>query len=115
MKHNSKQILDIIAGQGKERNATKAYKEVHPTASDNTARNNVSQLLKKPEAQIYLQEHINKASKKIVQLVDSKKEEIALRASESILNRELGTPRQVTENRSTSLNITIDLKGMNTE
>ena len=108
LKENSKRTLDIIAGQ-QQQNATLAYKIIHPQATDVTARNNVSQLLKKPEAQIYLQKHIVKAKTKIVELVDSKRENIALSASESILNRALGTPTQRIEQLSTTVNLNLDL------
>lgn len=110
LKQNSKQILDVIAGQTK-RNATKAYKEVHPTASTVTAATNAYKLLAKPEAQIYLEQHITKARNKVVELIDSPKENIALMASQDVLDRERGKARQVTEVRSTSLALTIDLTG----
>jgi len=103
LKENSKRILDIIASDP-AMNYTKAYKQVHPTASDVTARNNSSQLLKKPESQIYLQKHIQKAKNRIIQLVDSEKENIALQASESVLDRALGKPVQQTQN----INLNID-------
>lgn len=96
LKQNSKAILDVIASQDAQ-NATQAYKEIHPTASDVTARTNAHKLLKKPEAQIYLQRHIDKAKAKVVSLVDSKREEIALKASEAILDRSLGKATVVTE------------------
>lgn len=108
LKQNSKKILDVIAGQ-EAINATKAYKMVHPTASDVTARNNVSQLLKKPEAQIYLQKHIDKAKSKVVELIDSNKEQIALQASESVLDRALGKSTQRIESNSTTVNLNLDL------
>lgn len=90
-------------------NQTQAYKKVHPTASDNTARNNASQLLKKPEAQIYLQKHIDKAKEKIVSLVDSDNEQIALKASDSILDRQLGKATQQIQTTSQSISFNIDL------
>lgn len=110
LKRNSIQILDIIAGQ-EAQNATAAYKLVHPAANDNTARANSYKLMAKPEAQIYLQKHIDKARSKIVSLVDSQKENIALLASQDILDREHGKARQTTEVRSTSVAFSIDLSG----
>jgi len=107
LKTNSKRILDIIASD-KSMNQTQAYKQVHPNASDNTARNNASQLLKKPEAQIYLQKHIEKASNKIVELVNNDKPDIALRASQDILDRTQGKATIKTENTTyTDINITL--------
>jgi len=108
LKENSKRTLDIIAGQ-KKQNATAAYKEVHPNASDITAAVNSYRLLQKPEAQIYLEKHITKARNKVVQLVESKKEGIALQASEAVLDRALGKATQRTEVQTTGVTINIDL------
>jgi hypothetical protein len=108
LKHNSKKVLDIIAGQTKQ-NATQAYREVHPTASDITARVNSYKLMDKPSAQIYLQQHINKAKEKVVELIDSPKEQIALQASESVLDRALGKATQRTEVQTTGVILNIDL------
>lgn len=96
-------------------NQTEAYKQIHANASDNTARNNASQLLKKPEAQIYLQEHISKARNKVVSLIDDEKSDIALRASEAILDRALGKAVQRSEVHSTGVTLTIDLTSSLTE
>jgi hypothetical protein len=108
LKENSKRILDIMVSKP-NLNQTQAYKVIHPTASDNTARNNASQLLKKPEAQIYLQKHIDKASNRVVELIDSDKEEIALRASDSVLDRALGKATQRVETHTTGVTLTLDL------
>ena len=108
LKKNSKKILDVYIKQP-VKNQTAAYREVHPTASDITARVNSYKLFKKPEAQIYLQEHINRARDTIVDLMASPNERIRLDASTSVLDRELGKPTQRTEQQSTSVNINIDL------
>ena len=110
LKVNSKRTLDIIAGQ-KKRNATQAYKEVHPEAGDVTAQTNAWKLLQKPEAQIYLEEHITKAKNKIVQLVNSEKEDISLRASQDIIDRTSGKATQRQEIMSKNIDIIIDLSG----
>jgi hypothetical protein len=108
LKQNSKKVLDIIAAQPKQ-NATQAYKEVHPDANQNTAMSNAYRLMQKPSAQIYLEEHINKAKRKVVELIDSEKEQIALQASESVLDRALGKATQRTEVTSTGITLNIDL------
>lgn len=113
LKANSKRILDIIASQPGI-NQTEAYKQVHPTASDNTARNNASQLMKKPEAQIYLQKHIEKAKNTIVELLDSEKDEIRLKSADSILDRSLGKATQRVQVQSEQVTISIDLTGVDT-
>lgn len=108
LKVNSKKILDVAVSKP-EMNQTEAYKAVHVNASDVTARTNAYKLFKKPEAQIYLQQHIEKAKNKIVSLVDSDKEEIALRAADSLLDRSLGKATQRTEVTTTGITLTIDL------
>lgn len=108
LKANSKAVLDIIATQ-KKQNATQAYREVHPEAGDVTAQTNAWKLLNKPSAQIYLEKHIDKAKRKVVELIDSDKEQIALQASESVLDRALGKATQRIEQTTTGVTLTIDL------
>ena len=112
LKENSKRTLDTIIANPKL-SGTDAYLLTHKTQNRTTAASNVHQLLKKPEAQLYLEKHINKAKNRIVQLVDSEKEEIALRASDSILDRALGKATQRTEVTSQSVHFSIDLTGSN--
>jgi hypothetical protein len=108
LKANSKAVLDIIATQ-KERNLTKAYKEVHQNASLDTARSAVSALMAKPEAQLYLEEHINKAKETIVGLMNSEKDDIKLRAATDVLDRSTGKAIQRVEQHTTGVTLTIDL------
>lgn len=108
LKTNSKKILDIIAS-GDAQNATQAYKQVHKNASDVTARTNAYKLLQKPESKIYLQEHITKASNRIVSLIDNDKPDIALRASQDILDRTQGKAIQQVQTTSKTISINIDL------
>ena len=108
LKVNSKRILDLIASSDSQ-NATQAYKQIHPTASDVTARTNAHKLLQKPESQIYLQKHIERAKATVVSLLDSEKDDIRLRSAESILDRELGKAIQQVQTTSKTININIDL------
>lgn len=108
LKTNSKAVLDIIASQT-EQNASQAYKAIYKRASDNTARNNASQLLKKPDAIIYLQQHTDKAIKTMVELLDSDKDDIKLRASSDIIDRSFGKAVQQVQTTSQSVVINIDL------
>jgi uncharacterized protein YccT (UPF0319 family) len=108
LKPKSIQTLDEILKNPKLSN-TENYLKTHPTSNRNSARSSVTELLAKPAAQIYLEEHISKAKHKVVQLIDSDKEEIALRASESVLDRELGKPTQRTEVSTTGITLNIDL------
>jgi hypothetical protein len=108
LKQNSKLVLDEYAMQIKK-NATEAYRAIHPTATDVTARTNAHKLLNKPEAQIYLQKHIDKASSTIVTLLDSEKDDIRLRSATDILDRSHGKATQRVETSSKVLTISIDL------
>ena len=108
LKRNSKAILDVYASQ-KKKNATQAYKQIHTNASDITARTNAYQLLQKPQAQIYLQQHIDNARETIVDLLQSEKDDIKLRAATDILDRTQGKAVQTTEVKSTILTLNIDM------
>jgi len=110
LKVNSQRILDVYIKQ-KTKNARKAYMEVHPTASIATASSRMTDLLKKPEAQVYLQEHVTKATQRIVGLVDSEKEEIALRASQDIIDRNMGKAVQTVIQSKNGVTLNIDLSG----
>lgn len=108
LKPNSKKILDIIASQPGI-NQTDAYRQVHPTAGDNSARSNAYKLMKKPDAQIYLQKHIDKAKQTVVALLDSDKDDIKLKSADSILDRSLGKATQRVEMQSEQVSININL------
>jgi hypothetical protein len=85
-------------------NHTEAYIKTHKTNNRNAAKVNASKTLTNPNVQIYLNKHIDKARNRIVQLIDSDKENISLQASESVLDRALGKPVQQTQN----INLNID-------
>lgn len=108
LKANSKKVLDVIAGQTKK-NAAQAYKEVHPNASDVTARTNAYKLLQKPSAQIYLQEHISNARETIVELMNSSKDDIRLRSAIDVLDRSHGKAIQRSEVHTEGITLSIDL------
>jgi hypothetical protein len=108
LKANSKKTLDIIASQTK-RNATEAYLTTHPNISKETAKAAANKLLAKPEAQLYLNEHIDKAKQTIVSLMDSEKDDIRLRASTDVLDRSHGKATQRIEQTTTGITLNIDL------
>jgi len=83
---------------------TEAYIRTHKTNNRTTARINASKTLTNTNVQIYLNKHIDKARNKIVQLIDSERENISLQASEMVLDRALGKPVQQTQN----INLNID-------
>lgn len=88
---------------------TQAWLATHNTTNAASAAVSATQILSKPNVQIYMQEHIDKAKQRVVTLVDSDKEDIALRASDSILDRALGKATQRTEVQTTGVTLTIDL------
>lgn len=108
LKENSKRTLDIIAQQ-KKRNATEAYIATHEGVSRKVAQVKSAQLLAKPEAQIYLQEHVDRARNTVVDLLNSEKDDIRLRASTDILDRNLGKATQKIEQTTTGITLNIDL------
>lgn len=99
LKGKSKATLDLLASNPKL-SATDAYLQTHATENRTTASTNAYKLLQKPLAQVYLQQHVSRAKERVVELVDSEKEDIALRASTDILDREYGKATQKTEVQS---------------
>lgn len=89
--------------------ATEAASQTYDVTSRKSAEVIASENLRNPAIQLYLDEHIDKAKLKIVELIDSDKEEIALRASDSVLDRALGKAVQRQEVHSTGVVLTIDL------
>lgn len=110
MKPKTKQYLDRLLSNPKL-SQTEAYIQTHKTTNRNTAKVNSSNLIKKPEAQLYLDKHIKKARDRVIELIDSRNEQTALRASDSVLDRQLGKARQQIEVSSQMVNINIDLTG----
>lgn len=109
LKANSKKILDIIATQ-KERNQTKAYQAVHPEADVRTAQAMSSLLMAKPEAQIYLKAHIDKATETIVDLMTtSERDDIRLRSAQDVLDRSHGKAIQQVNQTTNGVTLVIDL------
>lgn len=87
---------------------TQAYLQTHNTNNPDTAKVEASRTLTKPNVKVYMDKHIDRAKMRIVELVESDKEDIALRASESILDRSLGKATVVQENTSyQQINITL--------
>ena|ERR1035437_8940403 len=92
-----------------QHSATEAAAQTYEVSSRKSAEVIASENLRRPPIQIYLEEHIDKAKIKVVELIGSEKEDIALRASESVLDRALGKATQRTEQISVSLNFGMDL------
>lgn len=111
LKTNSQRVLDIIATQ-ETRNASQAYKQVHPNASDITARVNAYKLLQKPSSQVYLQEHTTQAVNNILELANTARSELVrLNANQDILDRNFGKATIKQEQVSTGVTLVINLTG----
>lgn len=108
LKPKSIQVLDKLLADPKI-SQTDAYAEVHSTSNRQTARTNAHKLVKSTSAQIYLQKHIDKAQKRIVELISTDKEDIALRASQDVMDRAHGKATQRVEQHKTGITLTIDL------
>lgn len=107
---HQKNFLDkLIADSGIT--ATQAYLDTYPTDNRDTARANASRLLAKANSLQYLNKHIDNAQQRIVQLTSSDNEQIALKASQDILNRTTGLPVARHENTHNHLHISLDLTG----
>lgn len=113
VKQKTKAFIDKLASDPKI-SATKAYLETHETTNPASARASASKLLATPNVRLYMEEHVYKARNRIVDLIDSEKEEIALRASDSVLDRQLGKPTQRLETSSQMVYISIDMTQDNT-
>lgn len=89
--------------------ALQTYGEPNKPTTYQTAQQIAHNNLTKPNVQLYLQEHVDKAKYRVLTLVDSDKDEIALRASQDILDRSVGKAVQRVEQHSTSVNLNLDL------
>lgn len=109
-----KNFADLLI-ENPKMSATEAVNQTYNVANRHTAEVIASENLRKPELQIYMQEHVDLAKRRIVELTSDEKSDIALRASQDILDRSLGKARQQIEVQSTSLNINISLSDLQPE
>lgn len=86
MRPKTKEFADKLLSDPKISH-TRAYLETHETNNPETAKVEASKLLTKPNVQLYMRSHINKARRKIVDLIDADKPDIALKASQDVLDR----------------------------
>lgn len=91
---------------------TEAYIRTHDTTNRNSARASAAKVLAKPSVIGYKDNAVQKAKRRIVTLVDSENESIALRASESIIDRNEGKAIQKSENISKTVEVKLDLTGV---
>lgn len=89
-----------------------AYLQTHATDNVNTAAVQANRILKMPKVQIYTQKAVNKAINKVVSLVESEQDSVALKASESILDRQFGKATQKSESVAKTVEVKLDLTGV---
>lgn len=87
-------------------------KQAYPNAKDSNYASTIAAINEKNESiQIYTNEQVNKAKKRVIELIDSEREDIALRASVDVLDREHGKAVQQVQTTSKVMTINIDLSG----
>ena len=91
---------------------TDAYIETHETNNKKTASKQASKLLQSPAVIGYKQSAVSKAKKRIVALVNSDNENIALKASQDIIDRNEGKAVQKNESTQRTVNVMLDLTGV---
>lgn len=90
-----------------------AYKKHRGSStSDMQASVNASRLINSEKYHIYKASAVGKAKKRIVSLVDSKNESIALKSSQDILDRTEGKAIQRSENTNKTVEVKLDLSGV---
>ena len=109
MKPKTKLFADELLSNPKLSN-TEAYIRTHGTTNRRSASVSASRLLATPSVGIYLEEHVNLARKRIVELVNgASKEEVQIRAAQDILDRHYGKATQRLEQVTTGVTLNIDL------
>lgn len=107
LKPKTKAFVDLTLQDPKISN-TEAYLRTHKTDNRHVASVEASKTLAKPSVQIYKQTHIMQAVKKIVELTNHDKPDIALRASQDILDRTQGKATIQSDNNTyTQINISL--------
>jgi hypothetical protein len=113
IKPKTKELVDMLL-ENKGLTQTEAYMKLHPKANYNTAKDAASKILQKPAVIGYKSSAVGKAKRRIITLVDSSNESIALKASQDIIDRNEGKSVQKTENLSRTVEVKLDLTGVRT-
>lgn len=111
IKPKTKAMVDLLLDNPKL-SQTDAYIATHKTDSRITAKNAASKLLHKPAVIGYKDSAVKKAKLRIITLVDSSNESVALKAAESIIDRNEGKAIQKSENTNRTVEVKLDLTGV---
>jgi hypothetical protein len=107
----TKATVDLLNDNPKM-NQTEAWIRTHGTTSRASARATASKVLARPNVKIYKDNAVKSAKTRIVQLVKSNNESIALKASQDILDRTEGKAVQRTESTGKVVEVKLDLTGV---
>ena len=110
LRPKTKALYDEIINNPKT-TQREAYLKTHKTNNIKTADNQASKLLNSPKYHIYKASAVGKAKRRVVELVQSSNESIALKASQDILDRTEGKAVQKTENSTKVIEVKLDLTG----
>lgn len=111
LRDSVKEFVDEMIANPKQ-DIGDAYLKTHKTTSKRNASIAGSKLLKKPNVIGYRDSAVGKAKRRIVSLVESKNESIALKASESIIDRNEGKAVQKSESTNRTVEVKLDLTGV---
>lgn len=111
IKPKTKAMVDMLDSNSKIA-PVDAYLATHKTTSRKNASSAASKLLKKPSVIGYRDSAVKKAKLRIITLVDSSNESVALKASESIIDRNEGKAIQKSENTNRTVEVKLDLTGV---
>lgn len=110
IKEKTREFIDLMNDNPKL-SATEAYIRTHSTTNRITAGTAASKLLKKPSVIGYKDSAVKKAKRRIVTLIESDNESIALKAAQDVIDRNEGKSVQKTENLSRVVEVKLDLSG----
>lgn len=111
LKPKTKQFIDEMINNPKI-SQTEAYIRTHATNNRRVASVEASKLLAKPNVIGYKDSAVKKAKNRIVELVSSENESIALKASQDVIDRNEGKAIQKSESISRTVEVKVDLTGV---
>lgn len=111
LKPNTVKMLELMESE-KGISQTEAYIRTHRTNNRHAASVEASKLLAKPSVRIYSQASLTKAKRRVVQLVQSSNEGIALKAAQDIIDRQEGKAVQKNETTSKVVTVKLDMSGV---
>jgi uncharacterized membrane-anchored protein YjiN (DUF445 family) len=112
IRDNTKAFYDELIDNPKLGVRASYKKHIGDSTSELQASVNASRLKNSEKYEIYKASAVGKAKKRVVQLVGSTNESIALKASQDVLDRTTGKAIQKTENLSRVVEVKLDLTGV---